>query len=708
MENTILEILKKENKAYSVHELEDLMGINDVEGLKELLKTLNRMEDELVIYRSNKDRYMLFNNSHLKIGRLIGNKKGFGFVDIEGDEDVYISSSNMNGAIHSDRVIVEITSKKGIDLEGRIVKVVDRNLKQVVGEIYHQNGNAYLKSDENKLNIKILIDKNRTLGAMDGHKVLVKITGRVKDKDNLYNGEVVKILGHKNDPGVDILSIVHKYGINDTFSDEVMEEVDKIPNEVLPEEYVGRRDLRNEEIFTIDGDDTKDIDDAISIKKLENGNYLLGVHIADISHYVREGTKLDDEAFERGTSVYLADRVIPMLPHKLSNGICSLNPDVDRLAVTCEMEIDNNGNVCSYDLFESVIKSKIQMTYKKVNQFLEENIIPNGYEEYTNSLSLMAELAKILRTNKNNRGYINFDIDESKIIVNEDGEAIDIKLRERGTGENIIEDFMIVANETVATAIYFMELPFLYRVHGEPNEEKINNFVKFVNALGYTLTGKIKDMHPKTMQNILEQLKDKKEFHILSSLLLRSMQKAVYDKNNIGHYGLASKCYTHFTAPIRRYPDTTVHRLIRKYLFKHQLDSDTINYWDRKLTVLAEHTSKKEQDAVACEREVDDMKKAEYMMKHIGEKYEGIISSVMSFGLFVELPNLIEGLIKIDDLKDDDYVYDESTFSLKGTRTKKIYRLGDNITIVVKNANKEAKTIDFEPYKETKENLEES
>ena len=488
MENTILEILKKENKAYSVHELEDIMQIHDVDGLKELLKTLNKMEDELVVYRSNKDKYMLFNNSHLKIGRLIGHRKGFGFVDIEGDEDVYVSSSNMNGAIHLDRVIVEITSKKGMQLEGRIVRVIDRNLKQVVGELCAKDNAYYLKSDENKLNVQIIIEKNKTLGAVEGHKVLVKITGRIKD--NKYHGEVVKILGHKNDPGVDILSIVAKYGIHDTFSDEVMKEVDELPNEVLPEEYDGRRDLRDVEIFTIDGDDTKDIDDAISIKKLDNGNYSLGVHIADVSYYVKENTKLDDEAYERGTSVYLADRVIPMLPHKLSNGICSLNPGVDRLAMSCVMEIDHKGDVVSYDIFESVIKSRKQMTYKNVNKYLEEGIVPEGYGPFTNSLSLMEELAKILRANKERRGYIDFDIDEAKIIVNDKGEAIDVKLRERGTGEKLIEDFMIAANETVASCIYFMELPFVYRVHGEPSEEKIDNFLKFISVLGYHVNGK--------------------------------------------------------------------------------------------------------------------------------------------------------------------------------------------------------------------------
>ncbi len=698
MEEQILEILKKENKAYSIHELEDLLNIHDVDSLKELIKTLNEMEDNLVVYRSNKDKFMLFNNSHLKIGKLIGNKKGYGFVDIEGDEDVYISSSNMNGAIHSDKVIVEIISKKGMELEGRIVKVVDRNMKRVVGEIYHQDGKCYINSDENKLNIRIIIDNDKQVGAMDGHKVLVKLMGKLKD--NVYRGEIVKIIGHKNDPGVDILSVAYKYEINDVFPDAVVNYLDKIPYKVEPDEYKNRRDLRDKEIFTIDGDDTKDIDDAISIDILENGNYKLGVHIADVSYYVREQTPLDEEAFSRGTSVYLADRVIPMLPHKLSNGICSLNPNVDRLAISCEMEIDHKGNIVSYDIFESVIKSRIQMTYKKVNKILEENIVPEGYEPYEKSLRLMKELADILRANKIRRGYMDFEIDEAKIIVDDDGKAVDVVLRDRGAGEKLIEDFMIAANETVATCIYFMELPFIYRVHGEPSEEKITNFLKFVSILGYHVDGKIKNITPQAMQNIITQLKDKKEFHILSAMLLRSMQKAVYDYKNIGHFGLGSKCYTHFTSPIRRYPDTTVHRLLRKYLFEHRLDNDTISYWERKLPVITAHTSEREQAAANCEREVDDMKMAEYMMNHIGESFDGIVSSVVSFGMFIELPNSIEGLIKLEDLTDDEYVYDETTFALVGVRTKKRYRLGDDIKVTVKAASKEAKTIDFIPYKE--------
>ena len=693
MEEEIIKILKQEEKALSVHEINDLLGLKTIDEFKTLLKILNELEDNLKIYRTKKENYMLFTNSHLKIGKMLANKKGFGFVDIEGDEDVYIAEANMNGAIHGDKVIVEITSKKGLDLEGRIVKIVDRKLKEMVGEFYYQKNVGHIRLDDSKVNLEILIDDKHSLGAMDGHKVLVKVTSKIHD--NTYKGEVIKILGHKNDPGVDILSIVNKYGINDVFPDEVMKEVEEIPNSVKKEELVGRKDLRGEEIFTIDGIDTKDIDDAISIKKLDNGNYKLGVHIADVSYYVKENTRLDEEAMDRGTSVYLVDRVIPMLPHKLSNGICSLNPNVDRLAISCVMEIDENGNTVDYEIFESVIKSRKQMNYTAVNKILEENIIPEGYEEFADTLKLMSKLASILRKAKEKRGYIDFDIDEAKILVNDKGVPTEVKLRERGTGEKLIEDFMIVANETVATHIYFMELPFIYRIHGEPNEEKINNFLKFVSVLGYKVNGDLKKFTPKTMQHILEQLKDKKEFHILSTLLLRSMQKAVYDKNNIGHFGLASKYYTHFTSPIRRYPDTTVHRLLHKYLFEHKLDQDTIDYWDKKLVIIAQHSSDKERDSIECEREVDDMKKAEYMMKHIGEEYTGIISSVVSFGFFVELPNLIEGLVRVDDLTDDHYIFDETTYSLIGRKNKRGYRLGDTIKVVVKAASKEAKTVDF-------------
>ena len=693
MKDKIIDILKKENKALSVYEINDLLNLRSSEDLKGLLKELDELEKELVVYHTNKDKYMLFDNSHLKTGRLIVNKKGFGFVDIEGKDDIYVASNNMNGAIHGDIVIVEITSKKGFDLEGRILKIVKRDLKNVVGTIIKDNNKLVLKLDDDKLNINVMLDSNSMKNVVEGHKVLVKLLNRVDN--NNFKGEVIKVIGHINDPGVDILSIAAKHDINDEFTPEVMEEVDKLPSEVLKDEYVGRTDLRDKMIFTIDGDDTKDIDDAISLDILDNGNYRLGVHIADVSHYVKEDTELDKEAYERGTSVYLADRVIPMLPHKLSNGICSLNPNVDRLALSCVMDIDSTGEVVSYDIFESVIKSNIQMTYKKVNKILEENEVPEGYDRYKDTLLKMKDLADILRKNKVDKGYIDFDLDEAKIIVNESGEAIDVTLRERGAGEKLIEDFMIAANETVARHIFYMDYPFIYRVHGEPNEEKITKFMHYISILGYTITGKTNKITPKAMQEILEQLKDAKEYSMMSKELLRSMQKAIYDTKNIGHFGLASKCYTHFTSPIRRYPDTTVHRLLHTYLFNKNLNKETIRHWEAKLPFVAEHSSLKERNSIECEREVDDMKKAEYMEKHIGEHFKGIISGVMSFGIFVELPNLVEGLVRVEDIKGDYYEYNEDTFSLVGKRNKRGFRLGDTIKVIVKAASKEKHTVDF-------------
>ena len=692
MEEKILEILGREDVALTIPELETELGLNSVEELKELLKVLHSLEEEYKIYRTKKDKYMLFNNSNLKVGKLLATKKGYGFVDIEGDEDVFVAHDNLNGAINNDEVIVEVTSKKGMKLEGRILKILERKLQQFVGKVYFKHNKCMIDLDDKKVNIDIQVDNDKTLGAVSGHKVVVRLLNKL---DNMnYKGAIVKILGHQDDPGVDILSIAAKYEIDDVFPEDVEDELKNIPDHVLEEEYEGRNDLRNQMIFTIDGDDTKDIDDAISIEKLDNGNYKLGVHIADVSYYVKEHSPLDEEAYKRGTSVYLANTVIPMLPHQLSNGICSLNPNVDRLAISCVMEIDSTGEVVDYDIFESVIKSNIQMTYKKVNAILEKNEVADGYEPYVESLHLMSELADILRKNKVDKGYIDFDIDEAKIITDENGEAIDVVLRERGTGEKLIEDFMIAANETVARHITYMEYPFIYRVHGEPNEEKINNFLNFVSILGHSVH-KLRKITPKAMQDLLGELKEVKEYPILSSLLLRSMQKAVYDHSNIGHFGLASKCYTHFTSPIRRYPDTTVHRLLRTYLFNKNINADTIRYWEQKLIPLAAHTSERERASVDCEREVDDMKMAEYMEKHIDEEYTGIVSGVMSFGMFIELPNKIEGLVRIDDLKDDYYTYDESTFSLIGNKNKRGYRLGDEVKVIVKSASKVNHTIDF-------------
>ena len=698
MKEKILSILEESDKALSIDELDSALNLNTIEETKVFSDALRELEDSYEIYRSNKNRYMLLENSNLRKGILRMNKKGFGFVEVSGEEeDIFIAPDNINKALNNDTVIVEILNKNsGEKREGRIVKTLERDLSTIVGEIYFKKDKGYIIPDDKKLDIQLEIDRDKSHGAVDGHKVVVKILRNITK--NRYKGEVVRIIGHKNDPGVDILSIVCKYEINDTFPEEVIEELDSIPEEVREQDKKGRKDLTDVTIFTIDGDDTKDIDDAISVEKLKNGNYKLGVHIADVSYYVKEGSPLDKEAMDRGTSVYLVDRVIPMLPHKLSNGICSLNPGVERLAISCVMEIDNNGKTVDYEIFPSIIKSRLQMTYKKVNQVIEKNEIPEGYEPFVNDLKLMDELSQIIRKAKINRGYIDFDVDEAKIIVDENCHPTDIVLRNRGRGENLIEDFMIQANECVATHIFYMDLPFIYRVHEYPKEEKIRDFISFVQSLGYTVKFNTKDISPKAIQNLINQLKDKKEFKVLSSLLLRNMQKAIYLPQNLGHYGLASKCYTHFTSPIRRYPDTTVHRLLRTYLFNDDMSNQTINKWQEKLVYIAENSSFKERESVECEREVEDMKMAEYMEDHIGEEYKGIISGVTNFGMFIQLDNLVEGLIHVNDMKDY-FSFDEATQSLIGERTKEKFTLGDEVLIKVKAASKEAKTIDFELVK---------
>lgn len=698
MKEKILSILEESDKALSIDELDSALNLNTIEETKAFSDALRELEDSYEIYRSNKNRYMLLENSNLRKGILRMNKKGFGFVEVSGEEeDIFVAPDNINKALNNDTVIVEILNKNsGEKREGRIVKTLERDLSTIVGEIYFKKDKGYIIPDDKKLDIQLEIDRDKSHGAVDGHKVVVKILRNITK--NRYKGEVVRIIGHKNDPGVDILSIVCKYEINDTFPEEVIEELDSIPEEVREQDKKGRKDLTDVTIFTIDGDDTKDIDDAISVEKLKNGNYKLGVHIADVSYYVKEGSPLDKEAMDRGTSVYLVDRVIPMLPHKLSNGICSLNPGVERLAISCVMEIDNNGKTVDYEIFPSIIKSRLQMTYKKVNQVIEKNEIPEGYEPFVNDLKLMDELSQIIRKAKINRGYIDFDVDEAKIIVDENCHPTDIVLRNRGRGENLIEDFMIQANECVATHIFYMDLPFIYRVHEYPKEEKIRDFISFVQSLGYTVKFNTKDISPKAIQNLINQLKDKKEFKVLSSLLLRNMQKAIYLPQNLGHYGLASKCYTHFTSPIRRYPDTTVHRLLRTYLFNDDMSNQTINKWQEKLVYIAENSSFKERESVECEREVEDMKMAEYMEDHIGEEYKGIISGVTNFGMFIQLDNLVEGLIHVNDMKDY-FSFDEVTQSLIGERTKEKFTLGDEVLIKVKAASKEAKTIDFELVK---------
>ena len=698
MREKVLDLLKDVHEAKELIEINDMLNLKTADELRELEELLQTLVDEYVVFYTKKGKYILLDNCPgLKIGKLSVSKKGFGFIILDREDDLYVDSANMNGAIHDDIVLAEVFTK-GVRREAKVVRVIKRELKDLVGELlYDEDGKPYIKLDDDKRNIKIELTQSSTKDCVEGHKVLVKV---IKELGKYrYLADVVKIIGHKNDPGIDILSIAYKHGIFDEFSEEVEKELVDIPNSVAEKELANRKDLTDQVIFTIDGDDTKDIDDAIGIKVLENGNYELGVHIADVSNYVRENTALGDAAYERGTSSYLADTVIPMLPHKLSNGICSLNEGELRLSMSCVMEIDNKGKVVNYDIFPSYIKSRKKMTYKKVNDIIVRGVTPEGYEPYVDDLLKMNELHKILRKEKIDRGYINFEIDEPKIIQDETGKAIDVVKRVREEGEMLIEDFMIAANETVATHISNMDLPFIYRVHDVPNPDKIEDFMAMVNILGYKLTGNIHDVTPKAMQKILDQLSDKPEFEILSSLLLRSMRKAEYSKENIGHFGLSSRAYTHFTSPIRRYPDLVVHRLLKKYLVENDLSMTTIQTLDNSLVDIAQHSSEREVAAVDAERDVDDMKMAEYMEDHIGEEYDGLIDTITNFGFFVQLPNLVEGLVHVNTLKGDYFTYVEDLMAMVGKSTKKMYRLGDKIRVKCVAASKEASTVDFEVVK---------
>ncbi len=690
MKDKVLEYLGLDDKAKTLMEINDYLGLNNAEELSELQNVLSELIKRGIVHETKKSKYMLMSNcASLLAGKIEVTKNGYAFL-LKEDGDLFISSDNLNGAINGDTVLVDIFERNK-KIEGKVLKILDRKLNTVIGEILYVNDEPTLIIDDKKLDIEVELI-NHFANLVDGHKVLVELKEQVTH--HKFKGVILKIIGHKNDPDIDILTIAYKHNIEVNFSDEVKKELESIPDTVKESDKVGRTDLTSEVIFTIDGDDTKDIDDAISIKRKDN-LYELGVHIADVSYYVRPGMHLYDEAYSRGTSSYLADRVIPMLPHELSNGICSLNPEVERLAISCVMDIDNEGKVVSYDIFPSVIKSLKQMTYKCVNKILEEGIVPEGYEEYKNDLLLMKELAHILRKRKVKMGYIEFDIPEPKIIQDENGKCIDIVKREQRDGEKLIEDFMIAANETVATHIFNMDLPFIYRVHGEPKPEKIEDFLNLLKMLKINVNTRGISTSGRDVNRLLDSLEGLEEKEILSKMLLRSMQKAIYSATNIGHFGLGLKNYTHFTSPIRRFPDTTVHQLLRTYLFDKKLDKETINYYNKYLVEVAEHSSEREQAAVDAEREVDDMKMAEYMESHIGEIYEGMITAVTNFGFFVELPNLVEGLVHISTL-DGYFSYVPEMLSLINKDKSKMYKIGDKVTIKVLNASKSDGIIDFE------------
>lgn len=693
MKEKIINVMNDKYEALDVIEINDLLELSTPEDLNRLNNFLNELVNEGIVYKTKKNKYILFKNCpNLKSGVISINKKGFGFLIVPDGEDIYIDKGNINGAINEDKILVELVNNFG-KIEGRVIRVLNRDLNNLIGEVYFYNNKPYVKLEDEKKKIDIKLDTKSTNGIVEGTKVIVSIIKEMSK--NKYLGKITTVIGHKDDPGIDIKLVAYKYSIYEEFSNKALIQTDEIPDVVSENELKGRTDLTQEVIFTIDGDDTKDIDDAISYK-YENGLHVLGVHIADVSYYVTENSYLDKDALSRGTSSYLADSVIPMLPHKLSNGICSLNEGVIRLTQSCVMQIDDNGNVKSYDIFPSYIKSRKKMTYKKVNDIIMRNIIDPEYKDFATILLKMNDLAHILRKNKVRRGYIDFDLDEAKIIVDKDKNVIGVEKRVREDAERMIEDFMIAANETVATHIYNMDLPFIYRVHDIPNSEKITKFLNLVSALGYKVNGKIKDLTPISMQKLLDQLKDVPEYKVLSNMLLRSMRKAVYQKENIGHFGLGSKCYTHFTSPIRRYPDLEVHRLLRKYLYENKIDNETIDYYNANLDYIAEQASEREQASVDAEREVDDMKMAEYMENHIGEEFDGVISGVENFGFFVELDNLIEGLVHVNSLKGDYFNYVPELLCLIGQNTKKRYTIGDKVHIKVVDASKEARTIDFE------------
>ncbi|CAM4144591.1 ribonuclease R [Lederbergia lenta] len=697
----ILSYMKEEAyKPLTVKELEEAFHINESEEFKYFVKALVQMEENGLVVRTRSNRYGLPEKMNLIRGVLSGHAKGFAFLLPEeaGLDDVFIPPHEKNGAMHGDTVLVRVsTSSSRSRPEGSVIRIVQRGSDKMVGTFTESKHFGFVIPDDKKIADDIFIPKSADMGAVEGHKVVVKITTFPEDRKNA-EGEVIQILGHKNDPGVDILSIIHQHELPLAFPDEVMEEANSISDTVDESEIPNRKDLRGETIVTIDGADAKDLDDAVSITKLENGNYKLGVHIADVSHYVQEGSAIDREAYDRGTSVYLVDRVIPMIPHRLSNGICSLNPQVDRFTLSCEMELNDRGEVVKHEIYQSVIKTTERMTYTDVNKILidKDEELRKKYESLVPMFELMEELQGVLQNKRKQRGAIDFDFKEAQVLVDDNGKPTDVVIRERSIGERIIEEFMLAANETIAEHFHWMDVPFIYRIHEDPKEEKLQRFFEFITNFGLIVRGTANSVHPRALQEIIEAVDGKPEEMVISTVMLRSMQQAKYDPESLGHFGLSTDYYTHFTSPIRRYPDLIVHRLIRNYLIEGKLDETTREKWNAELPEIADHTSKRERRAVEAERDTDELKKAEFMEDKIGEEFEGIISSVTNFGMFVELPNTIEGLVHVSFMTDDYYHYDERHLAMIGERTGNVFRIGDEITVRLIKVNKVEHDIDFE------------
>lgn len=662
-----------------------------------LLKTLNYLEKQGLVVKNRRGKYGVPEKMNLIVGKLEGHPGGYAFLlpDDPEIDDIYISREDMNGAMHGDRVLVrpKIAAKANSKAEGEVIRILQRALKTVVGTVERGKHFSFVVPDDKRIFYDLYVPKDKTIGAKNGQKVVAKITEWPEKRRN-PSGEIVEILGYPDEPGVDVLSIIKKYELPLDFPEKVKRQVQQIPDEVLREDLVGREDFRHLKTITIDNEDAKDLDDAVSIEKTSDG-YRLGVHIADVSYYVEEKSPLDVEALKRGCSVYLVDRVIPMLPPKLSNGICSLNPRADRLTMSVIIDFDSEANIKGYKITPGVIKTCERMTYTQVNKILEEEDKETieRFDYLVEDLHWMKELAEKLSHKRFARGSLDFELDEAKVILDENGHPVDVVKEERRISSSIIEEFMIVANEVVAEHIFWLKIPLVYRIHENPDEEKINSLKEFLYNFGYTLKG-TQNLKPKSLQQILEQVKGKPEQRLINTMLLRSLRQARYSGVNFGHFGLASLYYTHFTAPIRRYPDLVVHRILRK-----QLQNDIDQKQEKKLVKIVERVAKlsseRERVAEEAERESVDLKIAEYMASRIGETYEAIVSGVTSFGIFVELDNTIEGLVHVSHMEDDYYHFNEKTMALIGERTGKTFRIGDVVQVKVYNVNIAERHIDF-------------
>ncbi len=688
-----------QDKAYAPMKLKELAMLLDIPKTQreELKEVLDILLSEGKISVSKKGKYGK-PQEFSQVGVFFGHPKGFGFVTVEGlERDVFIPAEKTAGAMHGDRVqiVAEESQAKGKRPEGAVVKILERANETVIGYYQKNKSFGFVLPDNQKLFQDIFIPQGKDMGAVTGHKVVVKVTdfGGERRKPE---GRITEIIGHVNDPGTDILSIIKAYGLPEEFPPEVMRQASLTAGEVDEREMAGRLDLRELPTVTIDGEDAKDLDDAITISKENEDHYTLGVHIADVTHYVQEGSPLDQEALKRGTSVYLVDRVIPMLPHKLSNGICSLNAGEDRLALSCVMEIDGKGMVMGHKIAETVIRVDRRMTYTAVNAIIADRDPDRmkEYEEFVPMFDLMKELADILRARRRQRGSIDFDFPESKIILDHKGKPVDIKPYERNGATRLIEDFMLVANETVAENYFWQELPFVYRTHDYPDPEKMKGLGTFINNFGYSIRTQNGEVHPKEIQKLLDRIEGTPEEALISRLTLRSMRQAKYTTICTGHYGLAANYYTHFTSPIRRYPDLQIHRIIKENL-RGGMGEKRISHYDRILPQVAVQCSTMERRADEAERETDKLKKCEYMSMRIGKTYEGVISGVTAWGLYVELPNTVEGLIRISELKGDYYIFDEENMEMVGETTNTRYKLGQKVTILVAGTDRMARTVDF-------------